>query len=409
MRLLLSFLVLALLPVLPAGLVEEFCPESSGKESDVHKRFESELVNWLQVLCAEKQYPRTWLSGAQDAAIPIEIRAVKGSKLTYRLLENTGAFDTDGKPERVPGADDLVTDIAKWPHKYLVGTFPVETSKDDAQMVRFAIWLKEERKVDLANRVLTVLHARAKPEVKAMIEQWLRDNCKFKPESVLVAADIYDTEFRLFRKELRPDADAKKIAEDREKVADGEWRRIWEVFANRKDLLARIEFDLRMLERDFGDTAKVKGLEVERNKLSKQIADARVRIQTQIDLAASHAGAPDKAAECWAAASADDPCNAEYSSKCANLWMQHANVQTRSKTLLQVTRETSLKTAKAILEKLKDEFPAHAGILLNYALCVHFDQNFKAAKALYSRVIELDPKGEKGQYGSVAKQRMQYL
>lgn len=408
MRLLLSSLVLLWLPLLNAGLVEHFCPDVGGKEDAVARKFDGELVNWLQLLCAEKQYPRTLLP-TNDGPVPVEIRGATTKTLSYRLLLNTGEFDADGKPVRVVAAEDGLTQLDKWPPKYLVGTFPVETSKDDGQMVRFAIWLRVRNEPWLANRVLTVLHKRAAPEIAVLIEHWLVKACKFKEDAKVVVAGIYDAEFRVVRNELRPEADSKKINDDREAAAGKEWMRIRSAFGERTELLAVVEFDLGMLERDFADTAKHKALEADRKKLATQIADRKTNIESHSKLAETFPDDLRAQAKCWLDASTEDPRNALYRSKAANLLVRHARVEVKSKKLLQCTNEGSLKEAKALLEKLKEEFPANAGILLDYAKCVHHAQDLDGAKKLYQRVLELDPEGEKGKYGRWAAERLQHL
>lgn len=406
MRLLLSVAMLCCLPGLSAGLVEHFCPDAKDQAA-VKKAFDLELVNWLQVLCGEQKFPRTWLP-TSGAPIPIEIRGATTRMLTYRELLDTGVLNDEGKPVRIAAPKDNATELAKWLPKYVAGTFPVESNKDDAQLVRFAVWLAEQKKPELANRVLTVLHQRTSAEVRPLIEQWLKQTCGFK-DGELVVASVYDPEFRLVRSELRPVADADKLRKDREKAAADEFSRIKAAMAARTELLARIEFDLRMFERDFADTEKLKSLEKDRQRITQQIKDARTNIESHLKLAESHAGDLRAQAKCWQDASAEDPRNALYRSKAANLLMKHANLEPKTKKDLQATNENSLKEALPLLEKLNAEFPADAGILLNYALCLHFNQQFDEAKELYKRVIELDPKGEKGEYGRVARQRMQNL
>lgn len=406
MRLLLAILMLGFLPLLRAGLVEHFCPDAKDQAA-VKKAFDGELVNWLQLLCGEQNYPRTWLP-TDGAPVPIEIRGASSRLLTYRELLDTGVLDDDGRPVRIPAPADSTTDLAKWLPKYVAGTFPVESNKDDAQLVRFAVWLAEQKKPELANRVLTVLHQRASAEVRALVESWLRTTCGFK-DGGLVVASVYDPEFRLVRSELRPQADADKLRKDREKAAADEFARIKAAMAGRTELLARIEYDLRMFERDFADTDKLKSLEKDRQRLAQQVKDARTNIESHARLAQTHAGDLRAQARCWLDASAEDPRNALYRSRAANLLVEHARLEVKSKRLLQATNEGSLKEALPILKELAAEFPAHAGILLDYAKCVHHAQNFEDARKLYKRVIELDAEGAKGKYGRYAAARLENL
>lgn len=341
--------------------------------------------------------------------MPVEIRAATARTLTYRELLDTGEVDDDGKPVRVPGATDAGTDLARWPHKYVAGTFPVESNNDDAQLVRFAVWLAQNKRPELANRVVTVLHARATPEVRVLAEAWVAKTCGFRTDAALVVTGIYDPEFRLVRKELRPEADAERIRKEREKAAADEFARVKAALAGRTDLLARVAFDLRMFERDFADTEKFKALEKDRARLTQQLKDAATNIESHLKLAQTHGGDLRAQARCWLDASAEDPCNALYRSKAANLLMEHAKLEVKSRRLLQATNEGSLKEAQPLLEKLAREFPANAGILLDYAKCVHHAQNFEEAKKLYKRVIELDPEGERGRYGRFAAARLEHL
>lgn len=406
MRLLLAILMLGLLPLLRAGLVEHFCPEAKDQAA-VKKAFDGELVNWLQLLCGEQKYPRTWLP-TNGAPVPIEIRGASSRALTYRELLDTGVLDDDGRPVRIAAPADSTTELAKWLPKYVAGTFPVESNKDDAQLVRFGVWLAEQKKPELANRVLTVLHQRASAEVRALIESWLRLTCGFK-DGALVVASLYDPEFRLMRPELRPQADADKLRKDREKAAADEFARLKAAMAGRTELLARIEFELRMFERDFADTEKFRSLEKDRQRLAGQIVDARTNIESHLKLAESHAGDWKAQSKCWQDASAEDPRNAYYRSRAANLLMEHAKLEVKSRRMLQATNEGSLKEAMPMLKELAAEFPAHAGILLDYAKCVHHAQNFEEAKKLYKRVIELDPEGARGKHGRYAAARLENL
>lgn len=408
MRHVLALLCLLTLPGLHAGLIERYAPTYAGKEKELKKAFDGELVNWIQTECANKTFPRTWLTTNAGPA-PFLVVGATTSFVTMRQLLQTGEVDDQGVPQQVPSADETQVKWELWTPKHLLGTFPLEGNKDDAQLARLAIWLNERREPELANRVLTVLYKRASVEAQADIAAWVRANEKVAPDVPLIVAQVYDAEFRLQREMLLAEKLADKITKDREAAAKAELARLKTAVAKRSDTLAMLEFQIRQFERDFALTDTLAKSDKDRGLMRKALQDCSKRIEAQLKQAEGFNGEFDKQAACWEKAAEDDPCNCLYRSTAASLWMRYANLYVRSKKQLECTHEDGMKKCRALYETLVKEFPANPGILLGHAKCLHFYEKYEDAKTFYKMAIQYDPEGEKGRFGRDAEQRVQNL
>ncbi|MBK9975450.1 MAG: hypothetical protein IPP14_11825 [Planctomycetes bacterium] len=408
MRPLFASLCLLLLPALHAGLLERYAPTYAGKEKDLKKSFDGELVNWVQTECANKTFPRTWLTTSTGPA-PFLVVGATSSAVTMRQLLQTGEVDEQGVPQQVPAADSSQLKWDLWAPKYLLGTFPLEGNKDDAQLARFAIWLNERREPELANRVLTVMYKRVDAEAQADIAAWVRANEKVAADAPMVVALVYDAEFRMQREMLLAEKLADKIIKDRESAARAELSRLKTAVAKRSETLAMLEYQIRQFERGFAQTDTLAKSEKDRAVMRQAIDDGSKRIAAQVKQAESFNGEFDKQAACWEKAAEDDPCNCQYRSTAASLWMRYANLYVRSKKQLECTHEDGMKKCRALYETLVKEFPANAGILLGHAKCLHFYEKYEDAKAFYKKVIQYDTDGAQGRFGREAEQRVQNL
>lgn len=192
------------------------------KESKVAGDWYEKLPVWTNSLTSKNKFPQTWLPLDADfkpsqTANKFEIRDANKNQFSAYAMVRDGV-DGNGLPVYKVTTNTKWIGWKSWPAKYVMVTYPVEGNTDEADLVAFGAWLFTEKENDLANRVLTQVHAKNK-ELAPLIEAYIAEKYGWKEPGPLETFNIWDAEFQKERSILVTAADKTARTTAREKAA----------------------------------------------------------------------------------------------------------------------------------------------------------------------------------------------
>lgn len=400
-----------------AGAAEDLFKEThrGAKDSKVANDWWDKLPQWAAGLVSRNEFPRTHLPmefqgdrlRPSREANKFEIRDANNRMFKVHMMYVSGT-DANGLPNYEVSETNGWVRWNQWPAKYIVETYPVESNRDDNDVVAFAAWLYEEREGELANRVLTVLHQRNK-DLAPLIEAYICEKERWElPEDGMKIWSEWDIEYQKERKMLLTPSVYDKRLEEREKAAKDAFK---ELQTSRGDYqgkaprrrpptkqLVLIEWDIRQFERKFGGSDFFKEEETvetlqnmkdsikdDLQLIKDRLAKAEEIIEDKSD---PNPNNQEEKAQFMEEIMRIDPMDMNLRAKVADAWYQWANPADHGNSC---DRVQGMKKAIPHYEAILEKYPNNTSILLRVGKAYQAQEDSSNARGYYERVIELDP------------------
>ncbi|MBZ0136585.1 MAG: tetratricopeptide repeat protein [Planctomycetes bacterium] len=358
----------------------------------VHNVFEQKIADdwythfqqWVETTCESDGFIDTQFA-VDESVDNFRVTSVEDGKLTaVRLSLKDGKREATGQPAKF--------EWTQWHARHMAVVYPVATSDNDQDSVAFAVWLyvRAEEPM-LGNRVLTVIHERT-PALQDDIAQYVREKHQWDAKDKLQVAEVWDDEFRVWRRVLLPRKTADALAKQRKTDEKDGIEKLLGEYANpeqRTLTLEQIEYSITIWLGKFDGSDTHKKLDDKINQALAAINKDHARIQTFLDLAQGLVQSDkdwDKSAEDFEKALALDPCSPLLLSKAANAWQRHANPEVIGGRF-KCTQEHSARRAIELYHRWLSREPANMKVLLNKGVCHHVVGQRDDAAKCYKRVI----------------------
>lgn len=391
------------------------------KESDVASKWYEKLPEWLASLTGKNQFPDTWLPFSADKGklkpakelSKFQIRdANKKQFSAYYMVRN--GVDANGRTIYEKTNEFGWLPWKSWPARSIVQTYPVEGNQDHTDLVGFAAWLYGEKENELANRVLTVVHARDK-ELAPLIEAFICDKEKWTlPSEGLKNWNAWDIDFQLERIILVTPEEYEKRLKARETEAAAEFKKLVQSRGDTKGRPPRrvspskqlilIEWEIKQFKIKYGSAEFLKDTKItdKLQEIQDSITDDLALIKENLEQSRKMAtdNNPNdlkKKAEFLEQILLIDPQDLNLRSQVANAWYIWGNPAPHGNGC---DRAEGMKKAIPHYEIIVQAYPNNSGFLLAIGRCYQALENSKQARPYYEKVIEID--GNQGN-GNTAK------
>lgn len=381
------------------------------KEADVGTRWYDKLPEWVASLTSKNQFPETHLPfsanrGKLQAAreySKFQIRdANKKQFSAYYMVRN--GVDANGRTIYEKTNDFGWLPWKSWPARSIVETYPVESNQDINDLVALAAWLYGEKENELANRVLTVVHARDK-ELAPLIEAFICDKEKWTlPSEGLKAWNAWDVDFQLERIILVTPEEYDKRFKARESEAAAEFKKLVQSRGDTKGRPPRrvspskqlilIEWEIKQFKIRFGSSDFLKDTKItdKLQEIQDSITDDLALIKDNLEQARkmapdSNANDLKKKAEFLEQILLIDPQDLNLRSQVANAWYTWGNPAPHGNSC---DRADGMKKAIPHYEIIVKAYPNNSSFLLAIGRCYQALENSKQARPYYEKVIEID-------------------
>jgi tetratricopeptide (TPR) repeat protein len=381
------------------------------KEADVGTRWYDKLPEWVASLTSKNQFPETHLpfsanKGKLQAAreySKFQIRdANKKQFSAYYMVRN--GVDANGRTIYEKTNDFGWLPWKSWPARSIVETYPVESNQDINDLVALAAWLYGEKENELANRVLTVVHARDK-ELAPLIEAFICDKEKWTlPSEGLKAWNAWDVDFQLERIILVTPEEYDKRFKARESEAAAEFKKLVQSRGDTKGRPPRrvspskqlilIEWEIKQFKIRFGSSDFLKDTKItdKLQEIQDSITDDLALIKDNLEQARkmapdSNANDLKKKAEFLEQILLIDPQDLNLRSQVANAWYTWGNPAPHGNSC---DRADGMKKAIPHYEIIVKAYPNNSSFLLAIGRCYQALENSKQARPYYEKVIEID-------------------
>jgi tetratricopeptide (TPR) repeat protein len=381
------------------------------KEADVGTRWYDKLPEWVASLTSKNQFPETHLpfsanKGKLQAAreySKFQIRdANKKQFSAYYMVRN--GVDANGRTIYEKTNDFGWLPWKSWPARSIVETYPVESNQDINDLVALAAWLYGEKENELANRVLTVVHARDK-ELAPLIEAFICDKEKWTlPSEGLKAWNAWDVDFQLERIILVTPEEYDKRFKARESEAAAEFKKLVQSRGDTKGRPPRrvspskqlilIEWEIKQFKIRFGSSDFLKDTKItdKLQEIQDSITDDLALIKDNLEQARkmapdSNANDLKKKAEFLEQILLIDPQDLNLRSQVANAWYTWGNPAPHGNSC---DRADGMKKAIPHYEIIVKAYPNNSSFLLAMGRCYQALENSKQARPYYEKVIEID-------------------
>lgn len=396
------------------------------KESFVAKKWFEGLPLWVNELTTKKQYPQTHLDKKinekgrlenlkrDEKPNKFEIREVQKGNYLFMVQMLPDGRNSDGRLVYKPSSRSAKVPLKYWSARFVVETYPVDSNRDDNDLIGFAAWLYDEKENWLANRVLTVVRER-NDELKPLIDQYICEKEDWEqPADGLEVWNSWDAEYQKERSILVTPVEKNRLLEEREEAAEDAFDKILEMRGDYKGKISRrrkqptaplalIEWEIKQYKRAYSsaDFAKKANTVDTLEDILDSIKDDKALIDdnwknakdlpAQFKNQGKSKGEGLKAkAELMEKVLRLNPKNLRLKSEVANAWFTYANPAPHGNSC---DRSEGCKKAIPHYEELLKVYPENIGLLMAMGRLYQAQEDSKKARPYYERVIELEPDG----------------
>jgi len=394
------------------------------KESKVQADWYEKLPVWTNAQTSKNKFPQTWLNldanfKPSNEPGKFEIRDANKNQFSAYAMVRDGV-DGNGMPVYKATSESKWISWKSWPAKYVLITYPVETNPDESDLVGFAAWLFGEKENDLANRVLTQVHAKNK-ELAPLIEAYIAEKYNWKEPGALELFNIWDAEFQKERNILVTAADKTARTTAREKAAKAAFDEIVKSRGAYKGKAPRrpgptkqlilIEWEIKQFKLAYASSdflkdtkntdvlaAIIDSITDDKAVIKDNVEKARKILQDPKDPNASkNPNNLKKKAEMMEAILLVDPEDTALRAETANSWFLYGAPADHGNGC---ERADGVKKAIPHYKLILQVFPKNSAFWLALGRCYQALEDSKNAKPAYDEVIAIE--GDKG-LGSTAK------
>jgi hypothetical protein len=380
------------------------------KEAMVASGWFEKLPNWVHSLTSKNSFPDTHLpfefdkdrlKPMREGVNKFQIRDANAREFNVVLLAPDGV-DANGLPQYTATDKNAWLPWKAWPARYILETYPVETSNDAADLVAFGAWLYVQKENLLANRVLTVAHD-ASRDLAPLIQAYICEKEKWElPQDGLVEWRVWDQQYQKERKTLVTAVERDRLKSEREKEAERAYK---ELLAARGDYkgrpprrrgpsrpLIRLDYDFRQYKIAFQNTDFIKQKKIEdelllvTDSIKDDMALLNENKKKAREMPASNDNEQRQKAEFLEQILQIDPLDIALRAEVAAAWYEWADVEAHGNSCARVQ---GLKNAIPHYEEVLRHYPFSTRFLLRMGQCYQAQEDSKRARGYYEAVIDI--------------------